>query len=725
MKKTFYWATASILGVMLLQNACSLSKSTTTDVKKTEKMPPPSIGGITYPQTAQESASDNYHGTTIKDPYRWLENDNSDATKNWVKAQNAVTFGYLDKIPSRKKLRDRLTELWNYEKFSTPIKEGSNYYFFKNDGLQNQSVMYAQKDLSSTPTVFLDPNKLSTDGTVALGTIAFNAEGSLAAYQISEAGSDWQIIKVKDVKTGETLKDEVKWVKFSGIAWEGDGFYYSRYPEPDKGEALKGRSTYQKIYFHRVGTEQKEDVLIHENKENPNIGFGANTTTDERFVVLTSWESTSGNGLYIWDRKSPNDRGLVEVVGKIEKDYDLVDNEGDLILIKTNDGAPKSRIIAIDANNVAAKNWKEIIPESEDVLQSAQILGGKLICTYLHNASSAVKVFTLTGKFIADLELPDVGTVGGFSGKRNDQASFYSFSSFTRPTTVYSLDLNTLDSKVFKAPNVKFDVNNYETKQVWYKSADGTKIPMFIVHKKGIELNGKNPTLLYGYGGFNISMLPGFALTRTIFLEQGGVYAVANLRGGGEFGEDWHKAGTKERKQNVFNDFIAAAEYLISEKYTTPQYLAIEGGSNGGLLVGACMTQRPDLYRVCFPRVGVLDMLRYDKFTVGRAWASDYGLSENAEEFKYLIKYSPLHNLKTAAYPSTMVMTADHDDRVVPAHSFKFAATLQAKQAGANPTLIRIETSAGHGAGKPTSKTIEETADMVAFMLSEMGIPVK
>lgn len=681
---------------------------------------------LKYPTTRRdENVSDNYHGTTINDPYRWLEDDNSEETKAWVKAQNEVTFGYLAQIPYRAQLKKRLEQIWNYEKYGAPFKEGGKYYFFKNDGLQNQSTLYVQNALNASPSVFLDPNTLSKDGTVALGAISFNKNGSLMAYQVSEAGSDWQTIKIKNAATGETLKDEIRWVKFSGIAWEGDGFYYSRYPEPAKGDALKGRSTFQKVYFHKIGTPQSDDVLIHEDAQNANRGFGCTTTKDERFVCVTPWETTSGNGLHIWDKKSDKDLGFITIVESMDKDFDVIDNNGDWILLQTNHKAPNTRVVAVNIHQPSEANWKEIVAESKDVLQSTRIVGGKLVLTYLHNASSLVKIYSLEGKFIADLKLPDVGTVGGFSGNRNDSEAFFSFSSFTRPSTIYSLDMNTLSSQVFKAPKIDFEVDKYETKQVWYTSKDGTKVPMFIVHKKGVELNGKNPTLLYGYGGFNISMLPGFALTRTLLLENGGIYAVANLRGGGEFGEAWHKAGTKERKQNVFDDFIAAAEYLIANKYCSKDYLAIEGGSNGGLLVGACMTQRPDLYRVAYPRVGVLDMLRYHKFTIGRAWAVDYGLSENADEFKYLIKYSPLHNVRPAAYPATMVMTADHDDRVVPAHSFKFAAELQSKHNGKNPTLIRIETAAGHGAGKPTSKMIEEAVDAVAFMFYEMGISIK
>lgn len=676
-----------------------------------------------YPVTRKDpSVVDDYFGSSVADPYRWLEDDNSEETKAWVKAQNAVTFSYLEKIPSRNTIKNRLEKIWNYEKYGSPFKEGGKYYFYKNNGLQNQSVLYVQDNLTATPSVVLDPNALSKEGIVALGATAFNKNGDKLAYQLAKAGSDWQTIYVKDLKTGETLKDEINWVKFSGIQWLGDGFMYSRYPEPKKGDELKGALLNHKIYFHKLGTSQAEDELIFEDKENPKRNMGAGITEDERFICISISEGTSGNKLLIKDTKNPS-KGFVTIADNFEKDWNVLDNEGDWIFVKTNYKAPKSRILAINPAAPEEKNWKEIIPEDKEaVLQGGGITGGMLQTVWLHNASSKVKFYDLKGKFLSELALPGIGTTGGVTGKRDDKIGFYTFSSYTRPATIYQLDLETMQSKIFKAPNVDFESDKYETKQVWFTSKDGTKVPMFISYKKGIQLNGKNPTLLYGYGGFNISQQPQFSISRAMLLEMGGIYAVANIRGGGEFGEAWHKAGTKERKQNVFDDFIAAAEFLIQEKYTSNSYLAIQGGSNGGLLVGACMTQRPDLFKVAFPAVGVLDMLRYHKFTIGRAWAVDYGLSEKEDNFKYLYKYSPLHNLKKAAYPATLVTTGDHDDRVVPAHSFKFAATLQENHTGETPVLIRIETSGGHGAGKPTSKLIEESADILAFMFYNMGM---
>ncbi len=668
------------------------------------------------------SVVDDYFGTKVADPYRWLEDDNSEETKEWVKAQNAVTSSYMDKIPYRKDVKNRLEKIWNYEKYGSPFKEGGKYYFFKNDGLQNQSVLYVQDNLNAPPSVMLDPNTLSKEGIVALAGISFNKAGDKLAYQLSKAGSDWQSIHVKDLKTGETLKDEIDWVKFSGVQWLGDGFLYSRYPEPTKGDELKGALINHKVYFHKIGTTQADDELIFEDKDNPKRNIYSRVTEDERFICVSISEGTSGNMLLIKDTKNPS-VGFVKVADNFEKDWQVIDNEGDWIYVETNYKAPKSRIIAINIATPEEKNWKEIVAEDKnDVLQSGGIIGGKLETVWLHNAASKVKFHDLSGKLLNELELPGIGTTGGVSGKRDEKVGYYSFSSFTRPPTIYELDLETMKSKIFKAPKVDFESDKYETKQVWYTSKDGTKVPMFISYKKGVKLNGKNPTLLYGYGGFNISQQPQFSISRAMLLEMGGIYAVANIRGGGEFGEAWHKAGTKERKQNVFDDFIAAAEYLIKEKYTSNQFLAIQGGSNGGLLVGACMTQRPELFKVAFPAVGVLDMLRYHKFTIGRAWSVDYGLSEKEDNFKYLYKYSPLHNVKKAKYPATLITTGDHDDRVVPAHSFKFAAALQENHIGTTPALIRIETSGGHGAGKPTSKVIEEGADILSFMFYSMGI---
>ena len=679
-----------------------------------------------YPKTRQDpSVIDDYHGTKVADPYRWLEDDNSTETKAWVKAQNEITFSYLEKIPYRQATKERIEKLWNYEKYGAPFKRGGKYYFYKNDGLQNQFVLYGQDNLSSPPSVIIDPNTLSKDGTVALGTVSFNKSGDKMAYQLAKAGSDWQTIYIKDLKTNETLKEELSWVKFSGIAWQGDGFYYSKYPTPAQGKELTVKAEFGKLYYHKIGTPQTDDKLILEDTENKNRRFAAETTEDERFVVAYPTESTKGNMLKIKDLKNNTD--WVTIANDFKNDWNVIDNDGDWLLLQTDYKAPRSRIIAVNLSMPDEKNWKEIVPENaKDVLQGANIIGGKLVTYWLHDAASAVKIYDLSGKFLNNLKLPGIGTIGGFSGKRDENQAFYSFSSFTRPPTIYQLDINSMKSTIFKAPKVDFNSDNYVTKQVWYTSKDGTKVPMFITMKKGMKRTGKNPTLLYGYGGFNISVTPGFSPSRAALLDMGGIYAVANLRGGGEFGEAWHAAGTKERKQNVFDDFIAAAEYLIKEKYTSSDFLAIQGGSNGGLLVGACMTQRPELFRVALPAVGVLDMLRYDKFTIGRAWSADYGLSEEKEGFNYLYKFSPLHNIKNGTkYPATMVTTGDHDDRVVPAHSFKFAAALQEAQAGEKPALIRIETSAGHGAGKPTAKVIQEQADIYSFMFYNMGLNVK
>ena len=680
----------------------------------------------TYPKTREDpSVIDDYHGTKVADPYRWLEDDNSTETKEWVKKQNEVTFAYLEKIPNRQAAKDRIEKLWNYEKYGTPFKKGGKYYFYKNDGLQNQSVLYVQNELNAPPSVIIDPNNLSKEGTVALGGISFNKEGDKMAYQLAKAGSDWQTVYVKDLKTGETLKEELDWVKFSGMAWQGDGFYYSKYPTPEKGKELTVKAEFGKLYFHKLGTPQTDDALIMEDTEHKNRRFGAETTEDERFLIAYPSESTKGNMLKIKDLK--NNGAWITIADDFKNDWNVIDNDGDWLLIQTDYKAPRSRIIAVNINMPEEKDWKEIVPENpKDVLQGANIVGGKLVTYWLHDASSAVKFYDLSGKFLNDLKLPGIGSIGGVSGKRDENQAFYSFSSFTRPTTIYELDVKTMKSTIFKAPKVDFNSDKYITKQVWYNSKDGTKVPMFITMKKGMKRTGKNPTLLYGYGGFNISVTPGFSPSRAALLDMGGIYAVANLRGGGEFGEEWHAAGTKERKQNVFDDFIAAAEYLIKERYTSSDFLAIQGGSNGGLLVGACMTQRPELFRVALPAVGVLDMLRYDKFTIGRAWSTDYGLSEEKDGFGYLYKFSPLHNIKKGTkYPATMVTTGDHDDRVVPAHSFKFAATLQDAQIGDNPALIRIEVAAGHGAGKPTAKVIQEQADIYAFMFYNMGLKVK
>jgi prolyl oligopeptidase len=675
---------------------------------------------VTYPDVKKDETVDDYHGTAIQDPYRWLENDNSKETAEWVTNQNKVTFDYLDQIPYRETIKNRLKEVWNFERFGTPFKEGGKYYYFKNDGLQNQAVLYEQETLNGVSKVALDPNNFSADGTTSLGSLSFNKIGNLLAYQISEGGSDWRTIHVKDLKTGETLKDKVNWVKFSGISWFKDGFFYSRYPEPEDGKELSAKNEFHQVFYHKIGTDQSDDVLTYSDRANPLQNVYATTTQDERYLILSLVQSTSGNALYFKDLNK-DDIEFIPIWQSFDNDFSVADNDENKLLVMTNYQAPNNRIISIDTENPAEKNWKVIIEESkDDALQGIEIIGGKIIATYIHNASSKVQFHNLEGKYESDLKLPGIGTVGGFSGKKEDSQAFFSFTSFTRPTTVYSLDMVAKKIDIFKAPEVDFKSDDYTTEQVWFKSYDGTKVPMFLTYKKGLKLDGKRPTLLYGYGGFDIPVLPSFRVSNTVLLENGGIYAVANIRGGGEFGKKWHKAGTLDNKQNVFNDFISAAEYLIAQNYTTQEKLAIQGGSNGGLLVGACMTQRPDLFQVAFPQVGVLDMLRYHTFTIGWAWATDYGRSDDPEAFKYLIKYSPLHNVKETEYPATMVTTADHDDRVVPAHSFKFISELQSKQQGDNPVVIRVETSAGHGAGVPTDKQIQTAADMSSFMLFNM-----
>ncbi len=680
---------------------------------------------VDYPVTSKDTTiQDNYHGKEIKDPYRWLEDDHSEETSSWVKAQNHTTFNYIDQIPYRDAIEERLQKIWNYERFSSPFKEGGKYYYFKNNGLQNQSVLYVQDGLEDDATIALDPNKFSEDGTTSLGGFSFSKSGEYLAYEISEGGSDWRTVLVKDLKNNQLLDDKIEWCKFSSIAWQKNGFFYSRYPEPSEEDALSGRNQFHQVYYHQLGTPQSKDQLIFADRAHPNRGFFANITEDENFLTISVWESTSGNAFYFKDLRKPNSE-FVPIVENFDHDFSLVNNIDNRLLIITNYKADNNRLIAVSADQPSEGYWEEIIPESEDKLSNISIVGGKIIANYIHNASSKVSIFDMKGSFEKDLELPSIGTVGGFSGKRNDPLAFYAFTTFNSPTTIYSINLESGENAIFKKPAIDFDSDKYETKQVWYKSYDGTEVPMFITHKKGLKLDGKRPTLLYGYGGFDISILPGFNTTRLnlapIILENDGVFAVANIRGGGEFGKKWHKAGTKEKKQNVFDDFHSAAEYLIDKNYTSSEKLAIYGRSNGGLLVGACMTQRPDLYKVALPAVGVLDMLRYDKFTIGRAWGGDYGLSEDSKAFDYLSAYSPVHNVKAIEYPATMITTADHDDRVVPAHSFKFAATLQEYHKGDHPVLIRVESSAGHGAGKPISKSIEEAADILSFTMYNFG----
>lgn len=671
-----------------------------------------------YPESKQDSIVDQYGDTSIVDPYRWLENDHADDTKVWVQEQNHATQGYLSHIPYRDLVKNRLEQIWNYERYGTPFRKAGKYYFFKNDGLQNQSVLYVQDSPDGEAKVVLDPNTFSSDGTVSLGAISFNKEGTLLAYQTSEGGSDWRTIQVLDLGTGELLDDKISWVKFSGISWAGEGFYYSRFPEPSSGEKLSGENEHHKVYYHKLGSIQDEDRLVKESPEDPQRNFYASTSDDERFLSISASESTSGNTLEIEDL-STDHRYMIE--SGFDHDLFLVDNVEDDVFILTNRNAPNWKLLKLRLEGGDIRSSVDVIPESEVVLRSVKLIGGKLIATFLQDAKSVVTAFDYEGKKLGDVVLPGIGSVGSISGAKDEQEAFYTFSSYTRPATIYSFDSESLGSTLFKEANVDFETDKYETVQRFFESKDGTSIPIFVTYKKGLDMDGNNPTLLYGYGGFDISLTPSFNLPMLVLLENGGIYAVANIRGGGEYGKEWHLAGTKERKQNVFDDFQAAAEFLIEEKYTSNEKLAIMGGSNGGLLVGACMTQRPDLFKVAIPRVGVLDMLRYHKFTIGWAWAEDYGRSDDPEAFEYLIRYSPLHNVEATEYPATFIMTADHDDRVVPAHSFKFAAALQEHQQGTNPVLIRIETSAGHGAGKPTSKQIEENADMLSFMFFNMN----
>ena len=682
-----------------------------------------------YPETKKVDVVEDYHGTKVADPYRWLEDVDAPDTRGWIEAQNEVTFGYLESIEERELLRERLTELWNYERYSTPFKEGDRYFFRKNDGLQNQSVLYKLDRLDGEPRVLIDPNKLSEDGTVALSGTYFTDDGSLMAYSISRSGSDWREFYIRDVESGDDLKDELEWIKFSGASWTHDnvGFFYSRYPAPEEGETIEGLNFNQTIYYHRVGTPQAEDEKIYARPDEPKWGLNAFVTDDGRYAVIYLSEGTDPRDRVYYkdlgDPKDPNlSAGVVELLDDFDAQYSFVGNDGPVFYFRTTLDAPRYRLIAIDVENPARDTWREVIPEGEDVLEDVEFINDQFVAHYMHDAHSALKIFTLEGEHVKDIELPTLGSVGGISGEREDAEMFYSFESFLYPDAIFRYDFETGQSTVFRAPEIDFDPGDYTTRQVFYESKDGTRVPMFITHKKGIRMDGSNPTYLYAYGGFNISLTPRFSTSRVVWLELGGVYAQPNLRGGGEYGEEWHKAGTKERKQNVFDDFIAAAEYLIESGYTSTEKLAIGGGSNGGLLVGAVMTQRPDLFGATLPAVGVMDMLRFHKFTIGWAWVSDYGSADDPEGFEYLYAYSPYHNLKPADYPATMVTTADHDDRVVPGHSFKFAARLQEVHTGEDPVLIRIQTKAGHGAGKPTSMIIQEQADRWAFLVENLDV---
>lgn len=678
-------------------------------------------GNLVYPKTRTVEQVDDFHGTAVADPYRWLENDvrTDKEVADWVSAQNKVTFSYLESIPQRETIRERMTELWNYEKIGTPFRRGGRYYFFRNDGLQNQSVLWMQETLESEASVLLDPNSWSEDGTVALAGTAFSPDGRYLAYGVQQAGSDWRTWNVMEISSGRVLDDRIEWVKFSGAEWsaDGEGFFYARYPQPDDDAAFQSLNANMKVYYHRAGTAQRDDVLVYERPDNPDWGFQLDVSDDGHYLVITVWLGTDDRyRIVVKDLREPY--GLPrEIIANFDHEYSFIESDGDVLYFKTSLEAANRRVIAIDLGNPAQENWKEIIPESENALRSVGLVGNLFVCEYLKDARTQIRLFQTDGTFVREVEFPGIGSASGFSGKRSDTETFYSFSSFALPATIYRYNMITGESREYRRSEVKFNPDDYETSQVFYPSKDGTRIPMFLCHRKGLKLDGTNPTLLYGYGGFNIPITPSFSVSRLTWMEMGGVLAVANLRGGGEYGEAWHKAGTKNRKQNVFDDFIAAAEWLIEKRYTASEKLAIQGRSNGGLLVGACLTQRPDLYGACLPAVGVMDMLRFHRFTAGRFWTDDYGCADNPEEFAALVKYSPCHNLKEGVtYPPTLVTTADTDDRVVPGHSFKFAARLQACHGGEAPVLIRIETSAGHGAGKPTAKIIEEATDELAFV---------
>ncbi|WP_298246955.1 prolyl oligopeptidase family serine peptidase [uncultured Christiangramia sp.] len=677
---------------------------------------------LNYPETKKVDTVTDYFGTEVKDPYRWLEDDRSEETENWVKRQNEVTFDYLENIPYRNKLKDRLTKLWDYEKLSAPFTEGGKIYFFKNDGLQNQSVLYRRESEEAEAKVFLDPNKFSDDGTTSLAGMSFSEDGKKLAYAISEGGSDWRKIIVMNADDKKILGDTIKDVKFSGISWKGnEGFYYSSYDKPD-GSELSAKTDQHKLYYHKLGTPQSDDQIIFGNSEAQKRRYvGGSVTEDNHYLIISARNSTSGGELYMMDLQKENPE-LVTILDNQDTDSYVIENEGSKLFIVTNLDAPNKKIVTVDASDPSPENWEDFIPETEHVL-SPSTGGGYFFTEYMVDAISKVKQYNYDGKLVREVELPGVGSAGGFGAKKDKDVLYYSFTNYVTPGTIYKYDIENGTSEVYNKPNIDFDPEQFTSEQVFYESKDGTKIPMIITYKKGTQLNGKNPTILYGYGGFNVSLTPGFSTAMSVWLEQGGVYAVPNLRGGGEYGKAWHDAGTKLKKQNVFDDFIAAAEYLIDNDYTSSDYLAVRGGSNGGLLVGATMTQRPDLMKVALPAVGVMDMLRYHTFTAGAGWAYDYGTSEdNKEMFQYLYNYSPVHSVEAGTeYPATLVTTGDHDDRVVPAHSFKYAAELQDKQEGTNPTLIRIETNAGHGAGKPTSKIIEEYADIFGFTLYNMG----
>ena len=680
---------------------------------------------LSYPKTRQADQVDNYHGVKIADPYRWLEDDHSAETAQWVEAQNKVTFGYLEKIPYRGQMKERLERLFNYPKYSAPFRRGENYIFSKNTGLQNQSVLYIQKGLGGTPEVLLDPNKLSADGTSRLGAFALSRDGRYVAYGVSGGGSDWQEASVMEIATRKQLPDHLKWMKASGLAWAGSGFFYSRYDAPEAGHELSSKNEYQKVYFHRVGTDQSADELVYEDKLNAQRFHNVDTTEDERYAILyvsDRGKGKDGDAIYFRDL-SAADKKFHPIVSEITNDrFTVLDHVGGKFLVETNQHAPNYRIALFDPANPKSP-WKDVIPEKSDPIEAVHPAGGKLFATYRKDVTTKAYVYSMDGKLENEIQMPGAGTANGFGGNHDDKFVFYSYQSMNYPPTIFRYDIASRDNAVFRSPDIPaFNPDQYETKQVFYPSKDGTKIPLFLVHKKGLKLDGTNPTLLYAYGGFNITTPPTFNSLRLALLEQGFVYASANIRGGGEYGEKWHEQGMKLKKQNVFDDFIAAGEWLIANHYTSPAKLAINGGSNGGLLVGAVMNQRPELFRVAIPQVGVMDMLRFQKFTIGWNWIADYGSSDNPEEFKAIAAYSPLHDIRAGGkYPATLITTADHDDRVVPAHSFKYAATLQAKASPDRPVLIRIDTKSGHGASN-TTKAIEQTADVYSFLMYNLGV---
>ena len=677
-----------------------------------------------YPETKQTDQVDEFHGVRVADPYRWLEDDvrQSKEVAAWVEAENKVTFDYLAKLPQRETIRKRLTELWNYEKFSAPFKAGGRYYYFKNDGLQNQSVLYQLESLNAEPKVLIDPNAWSKDGTIALGSTAFSDDGKFVAYSVADAGSDWNTWRIIEIASGRVLPDELKWVKFSGASWTTDskGFFYCRYDEPAAGAAFQKANLNQKLFYHRVGTSQADDVLVYKRPDEPTWGFGTRVTEDGRFLVINIWKGTDHKHRILYKDLTEPYGMPIDLIDNFDHEYSFIGNEGPAFFFETDLDAPRKRVIAIDIRNPTSV--RELVAQANETLIGVDIVANMFVATYLKDAKTQVKMYSLDGEFVREVDFPGIGSAGGFGGKRTDTETFYSFSSFATPPTTFRYDMLSGKSTKLKQASVKFNPDDYQADQVFYTSKDGTKVPMFITHKKGLKLDGTNPVLLYGYGGFSIPLTPSFSIARVGWLEMGGIFAMPNLRGGGEYGEEWHKAGTKLTKQNVFDDFIAAGEWLIEHKYTNSKKLAIQGGSNGGLLVGACMAQRPELFGACLPAVGVMDMLRFHQFTAGRFWVDDFGSPENPAEFHALYAYSPYHNLKPGTkYPATLVTTADTDDRVVPGHSFKFAARLQQCQGGDAPTLIRIETRAGHGAGKPTAKVIEEVADQWAFLAQSLG----